>query len=124
MALEFRSVVMVVALTPMAGCTYTFSDSEKVVASIPVGTVKPELDYSNDQPDCETTAQRIADNVQVGMTLADVRRLVGSPRVILPGSWWWTEGFSTKGRPHVRYPFGPSGDDVPVTSVSTDTSNC
>lgn len=123
MALEFRTVVLIVAVTVMAGCTYTFSGQEEI-APIPVGTVKPELDYSSDAPDCETTAQRIEDNVQLGMTLADVRRLVGPPRVILPGTWWWTEGFSKDGLPHVRYPFGPSGDDVIVTSVSTDTSNC
>lgn len=107
----------------LCGCSHNFS-KEEVEASIPAGTIKPDIDYSAESPDCETAAQRIAENIQVGMTLADVKRLVGKPRVVLPGSFWWTPGFSLSGKPTVRYAFGPAEDNVPVTAFSTDTSGC
>ena len=84
---------------------------------------KPDLDYSSEVPDCRTAAQRIEDNVQIGMRLADVRRVVGRPKFVFPGSWWWTSGFSLGGLPNVRFAPGLS-EDVPVTGVSIDTSSC
>lgn len=124
MTLKLRSVFLFsVSAIVASGCTYTFSEGEQI-ESIPVGSIKPDLDFSADAPDCVTAAQRIEDNLQIGMTLADVRRLVGPPRVVLPGSWWWTAGFGNEGLPNVRYAFGPGDDDVQISSVSTDSSSC
>ena len=98
-------------------------DEEEGDESIMLADIDPNLDYSDEVPDCKTAAQRIADNVQIGMRLADVRRVVGRPKFVFPGTWWWTEGFSTGGRPHVRFSPGIS-EDVPISSVSTETSGC
>jgi len=107
-------------------CTFTIptGSEDENENTIPFGTIEPDLDYSNETPDCFTAAQRIEDYVVEGMTLADVRRLVGQPRVILPGTWYWTAGFTREGRPAVYYAFGPADDDVPVKSTSTATNLC
>ena len=98
-------------------------DEEEGNEAIMIADIDPNLDYSSEVPDCKTAAQRIADNVQVGMILADVKRVVGRPKFVFPGTWWWTEGFSVTGRPNVR--FSPGGnDDVPITSFSTESSGC
>ncbi len=121
-AIAFASVVLSVIL--VAGCTFTLPTDEGVEV-VPFNTIKPELDYSAESPDCELAAQRIKDNLVVGMTLADVKRLVGQPRLIMPGSWWWTAGFSkSTGKPRVSYPLGPSADDVPITSFRSNTDGC
>lgn len=130
MRCQFRYAVFAVGIViSLNACSYTFNEAgsgtgnaEK--ALIADGTVKPELDYSSDAPDCKMAAQRITDNLQVGMTLGEVKRLVGQPRVILPGSWYWTPGFNNEGYPAVRYPFGPAEDNVRITSFSADTSRC
>ncbi len=109
-----------------AGCSYTFSAADKIEI-VPVNSVKPEIDHSTEAPDCITAAQRIEEHLVVGMTLADVRRLVGKPRLVLPGSWWWTAGFSNNrsgGKPIVRYAFGPGADDVPISSFGFDSHGC
>ena len=88
-----------------------------------VATIDPSLDYSGEVPDCKTAAQRIADNVQIGMRLADVRRVVGRPKIVFPGSWWWSDGFSLGGRPNVRFSPGVS-EAVEVSAVSIESSSC
>ncbi len=95
-------------------------DNDKTIM---VADINPALDYSGEVPDCRTAAQRIAENVQVGMRMADVRRLVGRPKLVFPGSWWWTEGLSLGGRPNVRFSLGVS-ENVSVSSVSSDSSKC
>jgi len=92
-------------------------------SAILVASIDPNLDYSGEVPDCRTAAQRIEDNVQIGMSLADVRRVVGRPRVVFPGSWWWSDGLSLGGRPSVRFTPGLS-ENVAVSSVSIESSSC
>ncbi len=109
-----------------SGCSYTFSAADKIEV-VPVSALKPEIDYSAESPDCITAAQRIEEHLVVGMTLADVKRLVGKPRLILPGAWRWTASFSKDGKgdkPIVRYAFGPGADDVPITSFGFDSRGC
>lgn len=91
---------------------------------VEVGKLKPEIDYSNESPGCELAADRLSENVQVGMTLGEVRRLVGKPRVILPGRWFWTRGIGFGGRPMVSYGFGPADSSVRITAFSTDIFGC
>jgi len=55
--------------------------------------VKPDIDYSGETPGCMVAAQRLVDNVEVGMTLKDVTRLVGKPRYKITGSWWWKKKY-------------------------------
>jgi len=98
-----------------------FDDEEN--GSVMVASIDHSLDYSGEVPDCKTAAQRIADNVQIGMRLAEVRRVVGRPKIVFPGSWWWSEGFSLGGRPNVRFSPGLS-EDVEVSAVSIESSSC
>jgi len=93
---------------------------------IPAPTYKPEIDYSGESPDCETAGQRIKKHVKVGMTLREVRRLVGNPRYKIPGSWWWSNSFSLKksARPTVTFPPAPADDDLKVLSFTASTTGC
>jgi len=132
------TTLFIISLGATSACTRTFDLSGKSTSEnpqspkaesakvelIPIGTVKPELDFSNEVPDCETAAQRIRDNVTEGMVLADIRRLVGKPRAALPGSWWWSSGFGSTGRPFVRFGFGTGDDTVPVTSFGGGDAGC
>ncbi len=111
----------------IAGCTFSLPDSlpeREKVESLPVGEISPEIDYSAESPDCVTAAQRIEDSVVIGMALSDVRRLVGQPKTVLPGSWWWTSGFSIGGRPVVRFGFSGVEHGSVVSSFSIDRSDC
>jgi hypothetical protein len=90
----------------------------------PVLNVKPELDYSKEYPSCTVAGQRLAENVEVGMTLKDVVRLVGQPRLKVTGSWWWSKSFSQSGKPRVRFGLHRGRDDTIITAISTDVSRC
>lgn len=120
----FLVVAMVTSV--LSACTFNIGKDkddasvEERKEVIPVGTVKPEIDFSSEIPSCEVAAQRIGDNLLVGMMAADVRRLVGKPRVIFPGIWLWTSSFSFEGRPAVR--FGLSSSEV--SSFSADSNEC
>ena len=109
------------------------ASTEEAVASPPATpqpatpqlvNVKPELDYSRESPDCITAAQRLADNVQVGMTLSEVTRLVGQPKLRVTGSWRWSKSFSRRGNPLVRFAFLPGRAHTVITGVVSDSSNC
>lgn len=118
------SIVLFLAFALISACSFSLPQLEQA-ESIPVGTIKPEIDFSDENPDCATAAKRIEENLVVGMTLADVRRLVGEPRLVLPGLWAWNGDFSRKGRPAVRFSLGGSGfDDSPISSFSFESSNC
>ena len=117
-------IIVVGTSIVLSGCTFTFGQETDAVAkqsdTIPVGTVKPDIDYSSEAPGCEVAAQRIADNLQIGMQLEDVTRLVGQPRLILPGVWLWTRAVSSSGRPKVRFVIGTSK----VSSFSAENDEC
>ncbi|OED44487.1 hypothetical protein AB833_01555 [Chromatiales bacterium (ex Bugula neritina AB1)] len=99
-------------------------DSQPAREKIDGSKVKPELDYSKESPDCVTAGQRIADNLQVGMSQKDVLRLVGKPKFRLPGNWWWSFSFDKTGKPIVF--FNPLGDVVnpDVVKIVSDTDRC
>ncbi len=121
------STLLVVALSAFAlqGCSkISIPESEPEPVAAPIAMVKPEIDYSSESPDCETAGQRLADNIEVGMTLGDVRRLVGKPVYRLPGSWWWSRGLSKTGKPNVQFDLVVSNDDVKVKKISTAVSGC
>ncbi len=122
MSSDIRVLLIFIAVLALGACAQSAKKAES--NTIPFGTVKPEIDFSRETPGCELAAERIADNIQVGMTLADVRRLVGQPRVIVPGRWIWSPGFASDGRPMVRYKFGPADNDVPISAFSTDSFGC
>ena len=86
--------------------------------------IKPEIDYSSETPDCETAGTRLAEYIDVGMTLGDVRRLVGSPTFRLPTTWWWSRGFSKTGKPYIEFPLVTGNDDIKITNVVSDISGC
>ena len=115
---------VVAALVLGTACTYQFKAEEEPVVALPIGKIKPEIDYSNESPGCELAAERISAHVEVGMALVDVRRLVGQPQVILPSRWLWTKGFTVDGRPMVSHKGGPGDETAPITAFSTDTSAC
>ena len=123
MALAFMSLAL-------AGCgsltSFSAPSGKKETASFPtpILTVKPELDYSSEYPSCVVAAQRLADNVEVGMSLKDVRRLVGQPRWMIPGSWWWSKSFSSAGKPRVRFGYERGRDHTAITGIDTDSSRC
>jgi len=93
-------------------------------AAVQLVNVKPEIDYSGESPDCFTAAQRLADNVQVGMTLGEVTRLVGQPKWRITGSWRWSKTFGGAGKPLVRFPFQQGRAHMVITKVVSDSSNC
>ena len=123
MALAFMSLAL-------AGCgslqSFAAPSTKKETESFPtpILTVKPELDYSSEYPSCIVAAQRLADNVEVGMSLKDVRRLVGQPRWMIPGSWWWSKSFSSAGKPRVRFGYERGRDHTAITAIDTDSSRC
>lgn len=111
----------------LAGCTFNFQPKDATAEEtkiIPVGSISPELDYSSESPGCEVAAQRIADNIQLGMAQKDVRRLVGQPRLVLPGTWYWSRGFSKEGLPLVRFKTSRADNTITVVSISAESSAC
>lgn len=116
---EFGLILFSLTLLACAGL-----ELQEKKASIPVGQVNPEIDFSNETPDCTTAGERIAASIQEGMALADVTRLVGKPGWKLPGSWWWAQSFNKSGRPFVRFELGASSLDAAVLGFSADTSDC
>ncbi len=110
------------ATLPELGSFFGLNSEEPVV--IPVGTIKPELDYSSESPECEIAAQRISENVQVGMTRKDVERLVGQPKLILAGAWHWTRGFTRTGRPIVKFQSSREQNSVFVSSFTAESNEC
>ncbi len=122
------SIGSVVLLVALSGCAsnplVTEATPETAPASAAAPKVKPDIDYSNETPDCLTAGQRIAENVVVGMTRQDVSRLVGNPAWKLPGSWWWSASFDKDGKPVVFFNGLASAQKQRVTSVSADTSAC
>lgn len=117
-----RVVFISAAISLLGACSKVSTETE--IEAEPVSAIKPDIDYSTETPGCELAAQRLSENVEVGMTLAEVRRLVGQPRLILPGRWIWKSGFAFDGLPIVRYEFGPADDDVQITSFTSDSSSC
>ncbi len=118
-------IILIVSV--LAGCTFQFEPKDATVEEtkiIPLGSVSPELDHSSESPVCEVAAQRIADNIQIGMAQKDVRRLVGQPRLVLPGTWYWSRGFSKEGLPLVRFKTSRADNTVTVASFSVDSSAC
>lgn len=125
----FKNIIpLTLVLIAVSGCSLIPNAADEPVP--PAGSAKmvalvaPELDYSDETPDCVTAGQRIAAHIEVGMTLEDVRRLVGNPRWDLPGQWWWSASFSETGRPRIKFPFGRGLPDVKVTGVQADTDRC
>ena len=86
--------------------------------------IRPDLDYSGEIPDCITAGERLAEYIQVGMTLGDVKRLVGRPFYQTPSSWSWSNNFVEKGLPKVRFPLGVAHDGAKVNSLHVETFNC
>lgn len=124
-----RTITVVMALGLLAGCTTMESmlgNSGKKAEEFPtpVVTVKPEIDFSAETPACTVAGQRLAEHVEVGMTLKDVTRLVGKPKWKVTGSWWWSKSFTKKGKPVVRFGLQRGRDDTVITSISSDTSGC
>jgi len=129
--MNVKSALLVVAVTTqLAGCASLESalgkSKDKTPDSFPkpVFLVKPEIDYSGEYPNCVVAGQRLADNVEVGMTLKDVTRLVGQPRWKIPGSWWWSKSFSKAGKPLVRFGIQKGQDDTVITGLDTSTDRC
>jgi len=124
-----RTKVSVIAFALLlTGCasvqSIVGSADEEPTFPTPVLMVKPDIDYSGETPGCMVAAQRLVDNVEVGMTLKDVTRLVGKPRYKITGSWWWSKSFSKSGKPRVRFDFQRGQDDTVITGIDTDTSGC
>lgn len=128
--MNFKSVLFALVTLPLASCTTTFGELaddlglQETVAETPAVKVKPELDYSAESPDCATAAARLAENIQVGMALSEVQRLVGKPKFKVPGSWWYASSFSKGGVPVVKFQFGSSIGTKPVKSFSAESDNC
>jgi len=116
------SAAIIIALTACTATTTTKPEPEPV----PLPTYKPEIDHSKESPDCVTAGQRIEEHVKVGMTLREVRRLVGNPRYLIPGSWWWSDSFSLEksARPTVTFPPAPADDNLKVLSFTANTGGC
>lgn len=127
---KFLSAFAILLALVLAGCAGTQSlfghsvSSEPETYPTPVFKVKPDIDYSGESPSCVIAAQRLADNVEVGMTLSEVQRLVGQPRWKIPGSWWWSKSFSKAGKPLVRFALQRGRDTTVITAIDTDTSRC
>lgn len=121
--MKFSAGLCSVVVIVLQGCIA--SPAIENPPSEPVAAVKPEIDYSDTSPDCNTAAQRIADNVSAGVPMREVVRLVGKPAYKLPGIWWWSDSFSRTGHPYVRYNVADlNADEETVTEISTDTSSC
>ncbi len=120
------ATAIAIALTVFViqGCAMQTTEPEAPAPVVTAPLVKPEIDYSSESPDCETAAQRLTDNVEVGMTLGDVRRLVGSPLYRLPTTWWWSRGLSKTGKPYVEFPLVIGEDNVKIAKIVTDSSGC
>ena len=86
--------------------------------------IRPDLDFSGEIPDCITAGERLAEYIQVGMTLGDVKRLVGRPFYESPGSWRWSNNFVKDGLPKVSYRLGVAHDGAKVSSLQVETFNC
>lgn len=125
-----KILVAGVAVSMLTGCATIESmlgksaDKDADEFPTPVLTIKPEIDFSAETPSCIVAGQRLAEHVEVGMTLKDVARLVGKPRWQITGSWWWSKSFSKKGKPQVRFGLQRGRDDTVITGVSSDTSRC
>jgi len=112
------SIATAISLLLLQGCLS--NPPAEVAAPAPISTIMPEVDHSGDAPDCETAAQRIADNVAVGIPMREVQRLVGKPAYKLPGYWLWSDGFNRSGKPFVMYDaIGSTLDDPPVSEGSS-----
>ena len=123
---RLKFVLASLALTSLVACS-TLSDivgELDEVADPPEVKVKPELDYSGETPDCKTAGKRLAENIEVGMALDEVIRLVGKPSFRLPGSWWWSAKFSEAGVPVVKFQFGAGVGTKPVNSFVSDIDKC
>lgn len=120
--MRIRDFVVALWSLQLMGCVGLELKEKK--ATIPVGQIKPEVDFSAETPDCITAGERIAANLQEGMALGDVIRLVGKPGWKLPGSWWWTQSFDNVGKPFVKFDLGARSMDTAVKSFSADTSDC
>ena len=121
--MHMRLVILILITLPLINCA-GFKPIEKK-ATIPVGQINPEIDFSKDTPDCETAGERIAASVQEGMALADVQRLVGKPGWRFPGLWLWSASFDRSDRPFVRFGLGAAGNpQAPVLSFGAETSDC
>ena len=121
---------IVTSILLISGCA-VFSNSEPVepvepvqAGQLPASQLKPEIDHSGETPDCVTAGERLAEHIEVGMTLKDVTRLVGQPFYQLPGSWRWSNTFGSSGIPTVRFLIGAAHPDSKVTSVVTENFNC
>lgn len=125
--INYKTVVIALLALSVMSCTSArdmIGAVDQVAITDPATRVSPELDYSDESPDCLTAANRLAENVEVGMPLDEVIRLVGKPRYKLPGSWWWGAAFSEKGVPVVKFQLGPGVGTKPVTSFLSETESC
>ncbi len=122
--MKLKAVFLGLSVSLICGCAVNDIPQPLSQESVTRAKVKPELDYSNETPDCKTAALRIAENIEIGMTLSDVQRLVGKPKWKLPGSWWWSSSLSETGRPNIRYPIGPGTRDVVITGLSSEFGEC
>jgi hypothetical protein len=117
------ALIVGVSVFMLSGCAKPVAEPvAEPLATKPL--IKPEIDYSSETPDCETAGKRLAENIEVGMTLGDARRLVGKPTFRLPTTWWWSRGISKTGKPYIEFPLVLSDDDVKITNVVTDVSGC
>lgn len=110
------------AVISITGCTTPIQAPPQTPRPV---TIKPEINYSDSIPDCETAGLRISENVTAGLPVYEVIRLVGKPAYRFPGSWWWSSGFSKTGKPYIQYDaIGSTVADGVVTKFSADTSKC
>lgn len=125
--MKYKPALIALVALPLISCStareFIGATDDAVVIPV-VAKVKPELDFSAELPGCVTAGERLAENIQVGMTLNEVLRLVGRPKFKLPGSWWWSSSFSENGIPVVKFQLGPGSGSTPVTSFLSDTENC
>ncbi len=123
-----RSTLALVVAVLLSGCSSAQSllesSKEPERFPTPVIIVKPEIDYSGEYPSCSEAGKRLAENVEVGMTLKDATRLVGQAKWRIPGSWWWSKSFTKDGKPLVRFALQQGRDDTVITAIVTDTHRC
>ena len=116
-------------LTLVSACALLLSacaatEKPELEKSAPIAVFKPDVDYSDETPDCKTAAARIEANIKVGTPLSEVRRLVGKPAYRFPGSWWWSGSFNVKGHPSIFYDAVAASSTAVVSKFSFDISRC
>lgn len=124
MLIRMSVIALLITLAGCANLEALMGGKEQKFEPLDTPILKPEIDYAAEYPDCMTAGKRLAENIEIGMTLNEVTRLVGKPRWKVPGSWWWSKSFSKEGKPLVRFAFQKGREDTRVTAIETDTSRC